>query len=388
MTLKNQAVIAGVGSSGIGKLPEKSGLDLCVDAALAAIDDAGLSVRDIDGMVTAYCSTEPYFVFYGALAEVLGLSLDLGVTMTAGGGTGGMMLHQALMAVATGQARHVLLVAGENRATGLGTEKATQMLSAFGHPWFEDVHGVPVPGFYGMVARRYFHEFGVGREQLAPVAVQTRANAALTPGAHKQAPLTVEEVLSSRPIVEPLHMLDCCLISDGAAALVVSRAEAAGDLPHGPAWIAGIGERFTHEHLIAAPDLLHSGATEAGRKAYRMAGLEPADIQFAELYDCFTITPILLAEELGFAGRGEGWTLWQDGAAGYAGRFPVNTHGGMLSHCHAGAAGGLFSIIECARQVRGAEGGRQLARHDVGLAHVEGGIMSNHTTVILTADMA
>ena len=385
MTLKNKAIISGVGESEIGLTPGKTALDLCAEAALAAVDDAGLELKDIGGLMTAYTSA-PYFVFYGALAEYLGLNLETGATLTAGGGTPGVMLRQAALAVSAGLMDNVLVVAGDNRASGLGTQKVVQMLAGFGHPIYEDPYGVTIPALYALVAQRYLSEYGLDRSHLAPVAVHTRANAAMHPNAHKKEPLRLETVLNARPIAEPLHLFDCCLISDGAGAFVVSRPERARDLPHPPAWLAGIGERFTHEHLIAAESLIDSGAAEASRQAYTMAGLGPDDVDFAQLYDCFTITPVLLAEELGLAEPGEGWTLWQDGHAALGGRFPINTHGGMLSHCHAGAAGGLLNIVECVRQLRGDQGKRQVSRHAVGLSHTEGGIMSNHTTAIFTRD--
>ncbi len=385
MTLKNKVIISGVGDGEIGLVPDKSALDLCADAALAAIADAGLGVKDIDGLMTAYTSA-PYFVFYGALAEYLGLELDTGATLTAGGGTPGVMLRQAALAVSAGVLNNVLIVAGDNRATGLGTQNVVQMLSAFGHPIYEDPYGVTIPSLYALVAQRYFSEYGLDRSHLAPIAVQSRANAALHPNAHKRDPLALDDVLNARPISEPLHLYDCCLISDGAGAFVVSRAGLAADLPHPAAWLAGVGERFTHEHLIAADNLIASGAEESARQAFAMAGLAPHDIDFAQLYDCFTITPALLAEEIGLTERGEGWSLWIGGQAGIEGRFPINTHGGMLSHCHAGAAGGLLNINETVRQLRGDQGARQVARHDVGLSHIEGGIMSNHTTAIFTRE--
>lgn len=380
----DQTVISGVGESEIGVVAGKSGLDLCADAALSAIENAGLEVKDIDGLLTAYCSTEPYFVFYGALAEYLGLELDYGVTMTAGGGTAGMMINAAAMAIASGVAKNILIVAGENRASGMGSAKATQMLTAFSHPLYEGA-GISVPAFYGMVTQRYLHDYSLNRSHLAPIAVQSRANAARTPNAHKKDLITVADVLNSRPIVEPIHLLDCCLVSDGAGALIVSRRERETDLVEPPVYLAGIGEKFTHEHLTAAPDIVRPGSRLAAEKAFKMAGITPAHIEFAELYDCFTVTPAILAEELGFTEKGEGWSLWSGENAGIDGQFPINTHGGMLSHCHAGAAGGLLSVIECVRQVRGTQGDRQVAKHGIGLAHTEGGIMSNHTTMIFTS---
>ncbi|MEZ5657454.1 MAG: OB-fold domain-containing protein [Burkholderiaceae bacterium] len=382
--LRGAAVIRGVGDSEIGRLPERDGLDLCVEAAWRALDDAALAPGEIDALFTAYSTTSPVFVFYGALAEALGIRPAIGLTGNAGGGTAGNLLARAVAAVATGQARHVLVVAGENRLSGMGSQRATQTLAAFCHPLWESPYGLTVPAMYALVAQRYLHRHGLDRRALAPVAVRTRANAALHGGAHKRTPLSIEQVLESRPIAEPLHMLDCCLVSDAAGAFVVSAADHADDRS---VWIAGVGEQFTHEHLVAAPDdLLDHGARASAARAFAMAGRRPAEVGVASLYDCFTVTPILLAEALGLAEDGRGHRLWRDDAGGPDSPLAINTHGGMLSHAHAGAAGGLLAINECVRQLRGDLGPRQARRHDVGLAHVEGGVLSNHTTVVLTAD--
>jgi acetyl-CoA acetyltransferase len=206
------------------------------------------------------------------------------------------------------------------------------------------------------------------------------------PGAHMRTPITVADVLASKPIAEPLCLLDCCLISDAAGAFVVTSAERARELPRPPAWLLGIGEFHTHEHLLAAPSLTEFGAKESAAIAYRMAGLGPRDVDFAELYDCFTIVPILEAEEMGFVKPGEGGPFFAEGHTTIEGRLPVNTHGGMLSHAHAGAAGGLLGIVEAVRQLRGGEGARQVKRHDVALVHNEGGILSSHCTAILSRE--
>jgi len=196
-------------------------------------------------------------------------------------------------------------------------------------------------------------------------------------------PLTAEQVLSAKPIADPLGMLDCCLISDAGGAFIVTSAERAADLASKPVYLQGIGEHHTHEHLMCAPSLTEFGAKESGRIAYQMAGLGPNDIDLAELYDCFTIVPIIELEELGFCEAGEGGAFFTEGHARIGGRLPVNTHGGMLSHAHAGAAGGLFGIVEAVRQLRGGLGARQVEGAEVALVHNEGGILSSHCTVIL-----
>ncbi len=383
--LRNQAIVAGVGESRIGKVPGVTALELCAEAARRALADAGLGIRDIDGLLTAYSMTAPYPVFYGALAEFMGLTLRYGAELTAGGGSSGVMIRDAALAVVSGRADAVLVVSGDNRATGMGRDNAVAALAAWGHPYYEHPYGGFIPAYYALIAQRYMHEYGATSEDLARVAVTQRASACRHPNAHMKTPITLEDVLASKPIAEPLKLLDCCLISDAAGALLVTRAERAADLPQKPVYLLGAGEAFTHEHILAAPSLLDSGARRSAEAAYAMAGLGPQDIDLAMLYDCFTITPILLAEDCGFAARGAAAELWQDDRASIEGRFPINTPGGMLSHAHAGATGGLFESVEAVRQLRGGEGARQAARHATALVHVEGGILSNHATLIYGA---
>jgi acetyl-CoA acetyltransferase len=385
-SLGNRAVIAGVGESEIGKVPGMTGLALNAQAASRALADAGLAPTDVDGLLTAYSVAEPYFMYGTVLCEYLGLRPRLCASMTMGGATGAILLAHAAAAVATGRASTVLVTIGENRATGLTRDQAVAALAAVGHPAFEAPYGPLIPGFYAMIARRHMHEYGTTREQMAAVAVQARRHASMHPGAHMRTPITVADVLASKPIAEPLCLLDCCLISDAAGAFVVTSAERARDLPRPPAWLLGIGEFHTHEHLLAAPSLTEFGAKESAAIAYRMAGLGPRDVDFAELYDCFTIVPILEAEEMGFVKPGEGGPFFAEGHTTIEGRLPVNTHGGMLSHAHAGAAGGLLGIVEAVRQLRGGEGARQVKRHDVALVHNEGGILSSHCTAILARE--
>lgn len=382
-TLRNQVAIVGVGESEIGKVPHMTGLGLNAQAARRAAEDAGLEPGDIDGLLTAYSMTEPYFMLGTVLAEYLGLRPRFAASMVVGGATPAVMLGHAAAAIAAGQAETVLVVAGENRATGQSRDQAVQALTAVGHPFFESPYGPQIPAFYAMVARRYMHEYGTTREEMAAVAVRARAHAARHPNAHMKKPITVEDVLASKPIADPLRLLDCCLISDAGGAFIVTSAERARDLKAPPVYLLGIGEHHTHEHLTFAPSLTAFGAAESSARAFAMAGLTPGDVDFAELYDCFSIVPIISAEEIGLAERGEAGRLFASGETAIEGRLPVNTHGGMMSHAHAGAAGGLFGIIEAVRQLRGNEGERQVARHEIALVHNEGGVMSSHCTLLL-----
>lgn len=384
ISLKNKVAIVGVGESDIGKVPGISGLGLNAQACKRALDDAGLAVSDIDGLLTAYSFTEAYPMLGTSLAEYLGLQPSLCSSMIAGGASPGIMLRHAAQTIALGNAETVLVCAGENRVTGLGRDAAVAVLATVGHPQFEQVYGGSIPGFYAMVARQYMREYGTTRKQLASVAVNTRTHALLHPNAHMKKPITIEDVLASKPIADPLRLLDCCLISDAAGAFIVTSAERAMDLRAKPVYLLGIGEKHTHEHLMCAPSITHFGAESSGRTAFRMAGVGPADIDVAELYDCFTIVPIIELEELGFVERGAGGAFFEQGHARIGGKLPINTHGGMLSHAHAGAAGGLFDIVEAVRQLRGGLGERQVDGAELALVHNEGGILSSHCTMIFS----
>jgi len=382
-SLKNKVAIVGVGKSDIGRVPTMSGLGLNAQAAKRALDDAGLNVSDIDGMLTAYSFTEPYFMLGSVLSEYLGLKPRYNASMVVGGASPAVMLKHAAEAIVAGQAETILICAGENRATGQSRDAAVASLLAVGHPYFEQPYGGSIPGYYAMIANRHMHVYGTTREQMASVAVNTREHALMHPNAHMKTPLTTEQVLSAKSIADPLGMLDCCLISDAGGALIVTSAERARSLKSKPIYLQGIGEYHTHEHLMCAPSLTEFGATQSSRVAYEMAGLGPGDIDVAELYDCFTIVPIIELEELGFCKPGEGGAFFASGHAHIGGSLPVNTHGGMLSHAHAGAAGGLFGIVEAVRQLRGGLGARQVEGAEVALVHNEGGILSSHCTLIL-----
>lgn len=375
--------IVGVGESDIGKVPGMTGLGLNAQAAKRALDDAGLKMSDIDGVLTAYSFTEPYFMLGSVLCEYLGLKPRYNASVVVGGGSPAVMLKHAAEAILAGSVDTILVCAGENRATGQSRDSAITALLAVGHPYFEQPYGGSIPGFYAMIAKRHMHVYGTTREHLAHIAVNTRRHALLHPNAHMKSAITLDDVLSAKPIADPLGMLDCCLISDAGGAFIVTSAERAKDLKSKPSYLLGIGEHHTHEHLMCAPSLTEFGAKQSGERAYQMAGVKPADIDVAQLYDCFSIVPLIELEELGFCEPGEGGAFFADGRASIGGKLPVNTHGGMLSHAHAGAAGGLFGIVEGVRQLRGGLGPRQVKDAELALIHNEGGILSSHCTLIL-----
>ncbi len=385
--LRNKTAIVGVGESDIGKVPHMTGLGLNAQAARRALDDAGLKVSDIDGLLTAYSFTEPYFMLGTVLCEYLGLKPRYCSALIAGGASPAVMLGHAAAAIAMGMANTVLVCTGENRATGLTRDAAVSALAAaVGHPYFELPYGPSIPGCYAMIAQRYMHEYGITREQLAQVPVTTRHHASLHPNSHMKQPITIADVMASKQIADPLNILDCCLISDAAGAFIVTSTERARNCKGKPAYLLGVGERHTHEFIVCAESLVHFGASDSGQQAYNMAGLGPTDIDVAQLYDCFSIVPIIELEELGFCKPGEGGAFYAEGHANIGGKLPINTHGGMLSHAHAGATGGLLGIIEAVSQLRGGLGERQVHGAEVALVHNEGGVLSSHCTVILAND--
>ena len=285
--LRNRVAIIGVGESTIGKVPHMTGLGLNAQAAKRALDETGLKPSDIDGLLTAYSMTEPYFMLGSVMCEYLGLKPTFNASMVVGGASPAIMLKHAAEAIVSGQAEIILCCAGENRATGQTRDQAVAALAAVGHPYYEQPYGTSIPSFYAMITRRHMHEYGTTREQLAQMAVISRDHAVRHPNAHMTQPITVEEVINSKPIAEPLNILDCCLISDAGGAYIVTTAERAKDLKSDPVYLLGIGEYHTHEHLMCADSLTEFGALESGRRAYTMAGLGPEDINFAELREGF-----------------------------------------------------------------------------------------------------
>jgi len=386
-SLRNRVAIVGVGESDIGKIPGMSGLGLNAQAARRALEDSGLKVADIDGVLTAYSFTEPYFMLGTVLCEYLGVQPRYNASMVVGGATPAVMLKHAAEAIAAGSADTVLVCAGENRATGQSRDQAVAALMAVGHPYFERPYGPSIPGMYAMISRRHMEEFGTTERQMASVAVTARHHASMHPKAHMRQPISVDDVMASKPIADPLKILDCCLLSDAGGAFIVTSADRAKDLKSRPVYLAGIAEFHTHEHIMCAPSLTEFGARKTSEEAYRMAGLGPCDVNVAQLYDCFTVVPMIELEEVGLCERGESGAYYESGYARIGGgRVPINTHGGMLSHAHAGAAGGLFGIVEAVRQLRGGLGPRQVEGAEVALVHNEGGILSSHCSLILTKE--
>lgn len=381
--LKGKVAIVGAADTDVGILPGRTPMELCVEAAMAALADAGINKNSIDGLVTCNAMAQPLMYHAEAFAEYLQIFPRYCINVGAGGGTTFSILHHAASAIATGMADTILIVMADSLRSGLSREQAMLVQSATGHPQFEQPYGPTVPAYYALIAQAHMAQFGTTAEQFAEIAVAARAHAALNPAAQKRDPITVADVVNSRLIADPLHLLDCSLVSDGGSAIIMTSAERAADFPHQPVYLLGVGEGHSHEHISQAHDLTTSAAREAGERAYKMAGLGASDMDFAQLYDCFTPTVLVELEDLGFCAKGEGGEFAASGALRPGGALPVNTHGGLLSHCHPGNPGSMFALTESVWQLRHTAGERQVADARHALVHAQGGIMSSHTTLIL-----
>lgn len=373
-----RAYVAGVGNTAFGRLEGRGALDLMASAAAQALDDAGLARADIDGVLCGYATTLPHLMLATLFCERFSLSPAYAHGMQVGGATGAAMLMLARELVRAGRCENVLVVAGENRLTGQARDSSIQTLAQVGDPDFEVPNGASVPAYYALLASRYMHETGLTQGDLAEFAVLMRANAARHPDAHLKDPIGLEDVHASKPIAAPLRLLDCCPISDGAMALVVSAAPNA-DVRVA---IAGAGQAHRHQHLTAIADTSNHGARDASRRAFDEAGLKVGDIDYLGIYDSFTITLAILLEEIGFAPRGGSAERLRRGDFAPDGTLPLNTHGGLLSFGHCGVAGGMAHAVEAFRQLAGRAGDRQLGARTRAFVHADGGVMSSHVSLI------
>jgi acetyl-CoA acetyltransferase len=382
-SLRGKVAIVGAADTEVGVVPHLGATQLYVKAAKLALEDAGITKDQVDGLITCNSFVEPYLYHAEMIAEYMQIFPRYCLNVATGGGTTIAIMHHAASAIATGVCDTVLITMADNMLSGLSRDKAIEVMSTAGHAQFERPYGPPIPAFYALLAQAHMHAYGTTSEQFAAVAVACRKHASLNPAAQMRQPITVEDVLNSKMIAHPLHLLDCSLVSDGGAAVVMTSAGRAKDFKKRPVYILGVGEGHSHEHVSQARSLTTSAAKEAGERAYAMAGLGPADVDVAELYDCFTPVVIIELEDLGFCPKGEGGRFVEEGRIELGGALPVNTHGGLMSHCHPGHPGSLFSVTEAVRQLRGECGPRQVAGAEIALVHGQGGIMSTHCTMIL-----
>ncbi|MDX2522689.1 thiolase C-terminal domain-containing protein [Streptomyces europaeiscabiei] len=381
-----KVAVVGAALSDCGRVDDATPYALHAQAARRALADAGLERTAIDGLASAGLGTlAPVEV-----AEYLGLRPTWVDSTSVGGSTWEVMAAHAADAIAAGHANVVLLVYGSTARADIRAGRRTGNLSfgARGPLQFEVPYGHTLIAKYAMAARRHMHEYGTTLEQLASVAVQARANAAANPEAMFRTPITVYDVLSSAPIADPFTKLHCCLRSDGGAAVLLAAEEYVRDCrPATPVWILGTGEYASHTTMSEWPDFTVSPAAVSGRLAFERAGVRPAEIDFAEIYDAFTYMTLVTLEDLGFCAKGEGGAFVEKNRLTLTGDLPVNTDGGGLSAQHPGMRG-LFLLVEAVRQLRGEAGDRQIRAADghlprLAVASGTGGWFCSSGTVVL-----
>ncbi|HLV75631.1 acetyl-CoA acetyltransferase [Actinomadura hallensis] len=375
--------IVGAAESDLG-VTNRSILGLQAQAVSRALDDAGLTLRDVDGIATTgvsrFSATQ--------LADYFGIEPRWTDSTFAGGSAFEMFVARAVQAIQAGQAETVVISFASNQRSARSRSLGGVVEDHTPEAQFETPYGPLYPlSYYAMAAQRYLHTYGKTREQLAEIAVAAREWALLNPAAFRygKGPLTADDVVGSAMISSPLTALDSCLVTDGGGAVVLTSAERARDLRRRPVEVLGYGERTTNTSMTAVPDLTVTGAAGSGADAFARAGVTPADIDVVQVYDSFTITVALTLEGLGFCGRGEALDWIAGGRIRPGGDFPLNTSGGGLSYCHPGQFG-ILLLVEAVRQLRGECGDRQVPDARLAVAHGTGGILSTHATVVLGVD--
>ncbi|GBD27040.1 hypothetical protein HRbin30_02384 [bacterium HR30] len=380
--LRGSVAIVGAGESDwVGRLPNKSALALHMEAAHNALADAGLRKEDVDAVFTAGRNMA------NEVPEYLGIRPRYVDSTQMGGCSFMAHVEHAMAGIVAGLFEVALITHGESGYSRVGMP-ATRWGDDSNNAQFELIYGHagPTTG-YGLVATRHMHVYGTTKEQMAEVAVATRKWAALNPRAFLRDPITIDDVLSSRLISWPFNLLDCCLVTDGGGAIVVTSAERAKDLPKKPVYVLGTGEAVSHQMVSQMPNFDRwDAAIVSGARAFSMAGIKHEDIDVCELYDAFTIVPILALEALGFCKPGEGGPFVSGQRTAPGGDFPMNTNGGGLSYTHTGMYG-MFAIVEAVRQLRGECGPRQVPDAKVALCHGTGGTWSSAATLILSTEI-
>lgn len=381
-----QAAIVGLYESPRRNAPRVHPFAIQQECVHGALQDAGLTLSDVDGL----CVASGDWGDGGGIQDVIELAEYIGIrprffdSTEVGGCSYIVHLGHALAAISTGQANVVVIsYAACPRWWPVQTPPCEPLTLPAGPGQFEAPYGATLIASYALMAQRHMAVYGTRPEQLAKVAVTFRRHAAGNPDAFKREPITVDDVLASPFISTPLRRLDCCVVTDSGGAIVVAAPDRARECRNKPIWVAGYGAAIARSQLSQMDRDLRTPGFDSGRRAFEMAGLAPSDIDVAQLYDAFTITPLLALEDLGFCGRGESGAFVDDGHLTLGGRLPSNTDGGGLSSNHPGKRG-IFTLIESARQLRGSGVGVQVPDVEVALAHGIGGSLCAAATAILT----
>ncbi|WP_068297762.1 acetyl-CoA acetyltransferase [Pararhodobacter sp. CCB-MM2] len=375
MDLRSTAAVAGVGLYGLGEAPGETHMEIMARAVKIALDDAGIELAEVDGLFTTNMNN---LLAGPSVAEYLGIVPRVTDATNFGGSAFVAYLQSASMAIAIGLCEVALICYGSNQRTASGKLHSPVEPQPYEAPYQPRN---PITA-YALATARHMHEHGTTRRDLAEVAVSMRDWAQRNPDAFLRDPLTVDEVLAARMVADPLSVRDCCLVTDGGGAVVLVSAARAARMRKTSVWVRGFGVAHTHKSIMEMPDLTVTPAAISGPLAFGMAGVQPADIDVVELYDAFTINPILFMEDLGFCAKGQGGRLFAEGHTRPGGRIPVNTNGGGLSCTHPGMYG-IFTIIEAVQQLRGEAGARQVSDCTLALVHGNGGTLASQATGIL-----
>jgi acetyl-CoA C-acetyltransferase len=383
-----KVAVVGAGKTPFGAFAGRDLRSLAVEAGEKCLANARAQPGQIEAFYLGNFAG-PSFAGQNHLAPYISTALGMrGIPATrfeAACASSGSAFFHAVSSVAAGL-YDTVMVLGVEKMTSQPTGRVTEILAAAGDCSGEIAAGSTFPSLFGMIARRHMHDFGTTREQLAAVAVKNHENGLLNPDAHMRKAITIEQAMNARPIAEPLGLYDCSLISDGAAAVIVTAADNASEYTDKPATVLGIAQASDFLALDEKEDITTFPAVRAAsRKAYAMAGMRPADIEFAEIHDCFTIAEIIATEDLGFTVRGNGGPFARSGATRRGGEKPVNASGGLKSKGHPVGATGVAQICDLMQQIRCEAGPRQLARHAVGLAQNLGGSGATCVVTILGA---
>ena len=380
--------VVGIGKTAFGAFPDRDLRSLAVEAGQKALEDAHAKPEQIEAFYLGNFAG-PSFVGQNHLAPYVAAGMGIiGIPATrfeAACASSGAAFFNAVSAVAAGL-YDVVLVTGVEKMTSQPTPKVTEILAGAGDLCGEVRAGATFPALFAMIARRHMYQYGTTREQMAAVAVKNHANGAKNPLAHMRKVITMEQALSGKPIAEPLTVYDCSLISDGAAAVIIAPLERASEFTDRPVRVLGIAQASDNVALDEKDDITTLRAVKtSAAKAYKMAGVSPADIQFAEVHDCFTIAEILATEDLGFVEKGEGGPYALSGKTCLQGERPINTSGGLKAKGHPVGATGVGQICDIVQQIRGEAGDRQIARNKLGLAQNLGGSGATSVVTILGA---
>ena len=373
--LRNRYCIVGVGNTAYGKNPGVSQVAHNILAIRSALEDAGLEAKQLDGILTK-APTSTFPMLWGPkIAEALRVQPKVTGTIDQAGASNIGLIQYAVSAIELGQAEYIAISYGDNPRTGTR--------ASYARPRGEDALAglFGAPSSYAMVAKRHMYEYGTTPEQLANVAIAHRTHASMNPGAQFQELFTLEEYLASRWVAEPFRLLDCCPVSDGGAAYIITTEKNAKELNKDPIYIEGIGQGHPSWDFFRRPELATSGAAIAGKMAFDSAQMTTDDVDFCEIYDCFTIVPLISLEEYGFVKKGEGGSFYEEKRTHLGGELPCNTSGGLLSET---GMPGTQLVVEAVRQLRGECENRQVEGAQVGLVSQQGGIMTTHATMLLS----